>query len=143
MRASLLLPSSDPLSVRSLCSQAFQAVELGRIQLAVAARRAALHRQREVRPRLVDIAQAEGRHRQPEVELGVVGRARSLLGEPVVRGTVVTRAQCSLAELEEKWAHAQNDALGYFLWIAAKLVAAPMSESENYQMGPAVPSAKL
>jgi phosphorylase kinase alpha/beta subunit len=30
----------------------------------------------------------------------------------------------TVAEIEEKWAHAQNDALGYFLWIAAKLVAA-------------------
>jgi phosphorylase kinase alpha/beta subunit len=28
----------------------------------------------------------------------------------------------SVAELEEKWAHAQNDALGYFLWITATLV---------------------
>jgi len=30
----------------------------------------------------------------------------------------------TVAELEERWAHAQNDALGYFLWIAARLVAA-------------------
>jgi hypothetical protein len=29
-----------------------------------------------------------------------------------------------LTEIEERWAHAQNDALGYFLWIAARLVAA-------------------
>jgi hypothetical protein len=27
----------------------------------------------------------------------------------------------SLAELPEKWAHAQNDALGYFLWLFSKL----------------------
>ncbi len=28
----------------------------------------------------------------------------------------------SLKELKEKWAHAQNDALGYFLWMFCKLV---------------------
>ena len=28
-----------------------------------------------------------------------------------------------LAEIDERWAHAQNDALGYFLWIASRLVA--------------------
>ncbi|MBA4016643.1 MAG: phosphorylase kinase [Pirellula sp.] len=28
-----------------------------------------------------------------------------------------------VAEIDERWAHAQNDALGYFLWIASKLVA--------------------
>ncbi len=28
-----------------------------------------------------------------------------------------------LAELDERWAHAQNDALGYFLWIASRLAA--------------------
>ena len=28
----------------------------------------------------------------------------------------------TLAEVGEKWAHAQNDALGYFLWIFCKLV---------------------
>lgn len=27
-----------------------------------------------------------------------------------------------LAELDERWAHAQNDALGYFLWITARLL---------------------
>jgi len=27
----------------------------------------------------------------------------------------------TLSELEEKWAHAQNDALGYFVWLAARL----------------------
>jgi hypothetical protein len=27
----------------------------------------------------------------------------------------------ALAELEEKWAHAQNDALGYFVWLTARL----------------------
>jgi hypothetical protein len=30
----------------------------------------------------------------------------------------------NLAEIEERWAHAQNDALGYFLWIASRLVFA-------------------
>lgn len=29
-----------------------------------------------------------------------------------------------LAEVDEKWAHAQNDALGYFLWFFARLVIA-------------------
>jgi hypothetical protein len=29
-----------------------------------------------------------------------------------------------LAELDERWSHAQNDALGYFLWIAGRLVNA-------------------
>lgn len=28
-----------------------------------------------------------------------------------------------VAEIDERWAHAQNDALGYFLWVASKLVA--------------------
>ena len=28
-----------------------------------------------------------------------------------------------LAEIDERWAHAQNDALGYFLWVASKLIA--------------------
>lgn len=27
-----------------------------------------------------------------------------------------------LAEIDQKWAHAQNDALGYFLWIATRLI---------------------
>ncbi|AMV19942.1 glycoside hydrolase family 15 protein [Planctomyces sp. SH-PL14] len=27
----------------------------------------------------------------------------------------------TLSELEEKWAHAQNDALGYFVWLTARL----------------------
>jgi len=30
----------------------------------------------------------------------------------------------TLTELPEKWAHAQNDALGYFLWLACKLISA-------------------
>lgn len=30
----------------------------------------------------------------------------------------------SLAELDVRWAHAQNDALGYFLWLACKLIRA-------------------
>lgn len=29
-----------------------------------------------------------------------------------------------LAEVDEKWAHAQNDALGYFLWMFSRLVVA-------------------
>ncbi|MGC3971459.1 MAG: glycoside hydrolase family 15 protein [Pirellulales bacterium] len=28
-----------------------------------------------------------------------------------------------VAEIDERWAHAQNDALGYYLWIAARLAA--------------------
>src|SRR6185295_7662584 len=28
-----------------------------------------------------------------------------------------------LAEIDQRWAHAQNDALGYFLWMTARLVA--------------------
>ncbi|HUG20708.1 MAG TPA: glycoside hydrolase family 15 protein [Planctomycetaceae bacterium] len=30
----------------------------------------------------------------------------------------------SLTELDEKWSHAQNDALGYYLWIACELLLA-------------------
>ncbi len=40
----------------------------------------------------------------------------------------------SLEEVKEKWAHAQNDALGYFLWLFSKLVnekAMPMAVEER------------
>ncbi|MGQ4646438.1 glycoside hydrolase family 15 protein [Lyngbya aestuarii] len=30
---------------------------------------------------------------------------------------------CSLTEIEQKWSHAQNDALGYFLWFYCKLAS--------------------
>jgi hypothetical protein len=30
----------------------------------------------------------------------------------------------SLSELPEKWSHAQNDALGYFVWLFCNLVSA-------------------
>jgi GH15 family glucan-1,4-alpha-glucosidase len=38
----------------------------------------------------------------------------------------------SLQELPDDWAHAQNDALGYYLWLISSLVAAGISELEEY-----------
>jgi phosphorylase kinase alpha/beta subunit len=36
-----------------------------------------------------------------------------------------------LTEVPEKWAHAQNDALGYFLWLYARLLAADVLTAEH------------
>lgn len=31
-----------------------------------------------------------------------------------------------MAEIDQRWAHAQNDALGYYLWLASKLISAEL-----------------
>jgi len=41
----------------------------------------------------------------------------------------------TLNELSEDWAHAQNDALGYFLWIYTKLVRAGLIEPGDKEIG--------
>lgn len=40
-----------------------------------------------------------------------------------------------LAELPEPWPHAQNDALGYFLWLTGRLAAAGVLEPESELLG--------
>lgn len=41
--------------------------------------------------------------------------------DPMVRPHIRFNGR-NLSEIDEKWAHAQNDALGYFLWFYSKLV---------------------
>ncbi|MFM7058130.1 MAG: glycoside hydrolase family 15 protein [Planctomycetota bacterium] len=64
------------------------------------------------------IAQFYHRHRHRFVEI-IEGRAdfREPMNRPHIRFNGV-----DLSELPEKWAHAQNDALGYFLWLTCRLV---------------------
>jgi phosphorylase kinase alpha/beta subunit len=47
----------------------------------------------------------------------------SLAGEPMNRPHIRFDG-LSLAEVSETWSHAQNDALGYLLWLACRLIAA-------------------
>jgi phosphorylase kinase alpha/beta subunit len=63
------------------------------------------------------IALFYGRHRQRFVEI-IEGRAD--FGEPMNRPHI-RFSGTDLSELPEKWAHAQNDALGYFLWLTCHL----------------------
>jgi phosphorylase kinase alpha/beta subunit len=60
------------------------------------------------------------RHRHRFAEI-VEGRAdfREPMNRPHIRFN-----GADLSELPEKWAHAQNDALGYFLWFTCRLVEA-------------------
>lgn len=60
-----------------------------------------------------------GRHRWRFVDI-VEGRAdyREPMNRPHIRFS-----GADLSELPEKWAHAQNDALGYFLWLTCRLAS--------------------
>ena len=55
---------------------------------------------------------------RPRIDSIVAGRVdpRNAMSRPHVRFDGVR-----LAELPERWAHAQNDALGYWLWLASRL----------------------
>ncbi|MGV2333815.1 MAG UNVERIFIED_CONTAM: glycoside hydrolase family 15 protein [Planctomycetaceae bacterium] len=59
------------------------------------------------------------RYRQRFVEI-IEGRAdfREPMNRPHIRFN-----GADLSELPEKWSHAQNDALGYFLWLACRLMS--------------------
>lgn len=65
------------------------------------------------------LAEFYRRYRWRFVEI-VEGRAdyREPMNRPHIRFSGV-----DLSELPEKWAHAQNDALGYFLWLTCRLVS--------------------
>lgn len=57
------------------------------------------------------------------------GRIRSILANPHLKLEAQRRPHIRfdgerLEELEQKWSHAQNDALGYFLWLGARLMLA-------------------
>lgn len=58
------------------------------------------------------------RHRHRFVDI-IEGRAD--FNEPMNRPHVRFNG-ATLAELPEKWSHAQNDALGYFLWLTCQLI---------------------
>lgn len=58
-------------------------------------------------------------------------------GEPMNRPHIRFNGQ-DLCEIDQKWAHAQNDALGYFLWLYCKLVLAgamTVDESAGEMLG--------
>lgn len=65
------------------------------------------------------IASFYQRYRQRFVEI-IEGRAdfREPMNRPHIRFN-----GADLSELPEKWSHAQNDALGYFLWLACRLMS--------------------
>jgi len=67
------------------------------------------------------------RYRQRFVEI-IEGRAdfREPMNRPHIRFN-----GADLSELPEKWAHAQNDALGYFLWLACRLMSMGALDQER------------
>jgi phosphorylase kinase alpha/beta subunit len=58
-------------------------------------------------------------------------RARDVLARPHIRFDGAT-----LMEVDEKWSHAQNDALGYFLWFYCQLIknSKVLPSEEDYQI---------
>ena len=58
------------------------------------------------------------RKRIDDVNAGVADHA-----DPMNRPHIRFRGS-DLSEIDEKWAHAQNDALGYFMWLYSKLAVA-------------------
>jgi phosphorylase kinase alpha/beta subunit len=58
----------------------------------------------------------------PKIADVLAGKADAV-GDPMLRPHIRFDGH-KVAEIDVKWSHAQNDALGYFLWIAAKLIEA-------------------
>ncbi|MDX9818931.1 MAG: glycoside hydrolase family 15 protein [Desulfococcus multivorans] len=66
-------------------------------------------------------------------------RMRAIIQDPLLASDPMNRPHVRfdgrrLRELDQKWAHAQNDALGYFLWFYSRLAkakAVPWTEDEQ------------
>src|ERR1700751_913460 len=78
-----------------------QAIELRRVDGAVLARGAVLHRDRQMSAGLVDFPETKIGRRDPEMEFVIVGIAVELFREETPRGRVLAFLHCRHAEVEE------------------------------------------
>jgi len=85
------------------------------------------------------VAHAHAVDGRPKEAAAVVGGLTKFLGTQAARITAVLEGASDatdpmnrphirfdgrkVAEIDERWAHAQNDALGYYLWIASRLIS--------------------